>query len=121
MSTSGRNGRFGTPGGRHRRQLVFSERMLRAAPLRAAVTVFAVVLAGLTMPMLSASADTSPSPDPSASSATADPSTTDSSTDSATPTDSATTSDSTTSSDSASPSAADTTTTTAVEPVSYLV
>src|SRR4051812_48401308 len=49
---------FGTPGGRHRRQLVFSERILRGAPVRAAVTVFAVVIAGLTTPMFQASADT---------------------------------------------------------------
>jgi hypothetical protein len=35
---------------------VFSERILGSAPLRAAVTVFAMVVAGLTTPMLQASA-----------------------------------------------------------------
>ena len=46
MVESARSSIFGTPGGRHRRQLVFSERILGSAPLRAAVTVFAVVVAG---------------------------------------------------------------------------
>src|SRR3954452_14229719 len=57
MAESARSSIFGTPGGRHRRQLVFSERILGSAPLRAAVTVFAVVVAGLTTPMLHAQAD----------------------------------------------------------------
>src|SRR6478752_1768434 len=57
MAESARSSIFGTPGGRHRRQLVFSERILGSAPLRAAVTVFAVVVAGLTTPMLNAQAD----------------------------------------------------------------
>ena len=51
---------FGRSAGRHRRQLVFSERILRGASLRAVVTVFAVLIAGLTMPVVQASADDAP-------------------------------------------------------------
>ena len=48
----------GTPGGRHRRKLVFSERLLRRAKSRAVViTVAAVLVAGVALPVFPALAE----------------------------------------------------------------
>src|SRR5688572_11958051 len=60
MSSTGRTGFFVAAGGRHRRQLMFSGRFLRSAPLRATVTAIAVVVAGLSRPVFPALAEGEP-------------------------------------------------------------
>ncbi len=47
----------GTPGGRHRRKLVFSERLLRGAKSRAVIAVAAVLVSGLALPVFPALAE----------------------------------------------------------------
>src|SRR5215204_5817727 len=47
----------GRPGGRHRRKLVFSERMLGGAKSRTVLTAMAVVVSGLALPIFPALAE----------------------------------------------------------------
>src|SRR5687768_10716932 len=61
MSGSTRTSSTGSAVGRHRRRLTFSERVSRGASLRAAVTAFAVLVAGFAGPLaLPAAAEESP-------------------------------------------------------------